>query len=450
MSSGDSHKSFRPLAVLSFRISHLVYGINASGFHFDNVLLHALVVYFYSKFCFRLTETYLVRDPKQAWHVAVAASVIYSVHPVHVEPVCSIVGRSDVLCGLFFIVGLFCYTTSTIKTEAMGFLAGVLSTMSKEIGVTGKICRRKHFIILNCLIYDLFFIHVGSVYGAFAANDLIKMVASTDLQKCRRLKVSSTPQLIKFVIAFASAMSLTAIHISLHGDVILHKFTILENSIYLMPKRIYRILSYLNIDTLYLWKLVFPFRLSYDYGWPCIPHVESIFDVRNAAWVLCFGLLIAFGVSAFRMKDGVVMWSLALTIMPFIPASNILFPVGTELAERLLYIPSMGYCLFVGHLMGRCKNFPITKLAFAIVVTAMTWKCINRCQDWKNETSLFTSALDICPTSLKVLNNYGQLFIKSDPAHAIPYLGEISTAITHLHGNAHDAFLTASLFTVGN
>merc|ERR1712050_425762 len=39
--------------------------------------------------------------------------------------------------------------------------------------------------------------------------------------------------------------------------------------------------------------------------------------------------------------------SLALLVVPFLPASNILFPVGTVIGERLLYIPSAGFCLAV-------------------------------------------------------------------------------------------------------
>lgn len=36
---------------------------------------------------------------------------------------------------------------------------------------------------------------------------------------------------------------------------------------------------------------------------------------------------------------------LAWTIIPFLPASNLFFPVGFVVAERVLYLPSMGYCL---------------------------------------------------------------------------------------------------------
>ena len=39
--------------------------------------------------------------------------------------------------------------------------------------------------------------------------------------------------------------------------------------------------------------------------------------------------------------------ALSLTIIPFLPASNIVYPVGFVIAERILYIPSIGYCLLV-------------------------------------------------------------------------------------------------------
>lgn len=38
-----------------------------------------------------------------------------------------------------------------------------------------------------------------------------------------------------------------------------------------------------------------------------------------------------------------------LVIAPFSPAANVLFYVGTFIAERLLYLPSFGYCLLLAH-----------------------------------------------------------------------------------------------------
>ena len=34
-------------------------------------------------------------------------------------------------------------------------------------------------------------------------------------------------------------------------------------------------------------------------------------------------------------------------VLPFIPASNLFFPVGFVVAERILYTPSFGFCLLV-------------------------------------------------------------------------------------------------------
>lgn len=41
------------------------------------------------------------------------------------------------------------------------------------------------------------------------------------------------------------------------------------------------------------------------------------------------------------------MQSLSLMILPFIPASNLFFPVGFVIAERILYTPSMGFSMLV-------------------------------------------------------------------------------------------------------
>ena len=46
-------------------------------------------------------------------------------------------------------------------------------------------------------------------------------------------------------------------------------------------------------------------------------------------------------------RKRVVLLSLSMMIIPFLPASNLFFPVGFVVAERILYIPSMGFCILV-------------------------------------------------------------------------------------------------------
>ena len=44
-------------------------------------------------------------------------------------------------------------------------------------------------------------------------------------------------------------------------------------------------------------------------------------------------------------------------ILPFIPAANLFFPVGFVVAERILYLPSMGFSLIVA--LGFHRFLPI-------------------------------------------------------------------------------------------
>jgi len=44
--------------------------------------------------------------------------------------------------------------------------------------------------------------------------------------------------------------------------------------------------------------------------------------------------------------------SVGLTVLPFLPASNMFFPVGFVVAERVLYMPSMGFCMLVAYGLG--------------------------------------------------------------------------------------------------
>ncbi|CAN0354957.1 unnamed protein product, partial [Hapterophycus canaliculatus] len=80
----------------------------------------------------------------------------------------------------------------------------------------------------------------------------------------------------------------------------------------------------------------------------CIPHVTSVADPRNLASLTLYASILAAATIAVVRCDTAVMWGLALVVVPFLPASNILFPVGVVIAERLLYLPSLGVCILAG------------------------------------------------------------------------------------------------------
>lgn len=110
-----------------------------------------------------------------------------------------------------------------------------------------------------------------------------------------------------------------------------------------------RTLSYAYLHGVYAKLLVWPQFLCYDYSMDAIPVVRTLEDPRLllplAAYVGFVSVLAATLHLPARYRRAGLM-SLALLVATFFPASNILFPVGTVIGERLLYIPSAGFCLF--------------------------------------------------------------------------------------------------------
>lgn len=102
--------------------------------------------------------------------------------------------------------------------------------------------------------------------------------------------------------------------------------------------------------------------------------------------------------------------SVAFMVLPFIPASNLLFYVGFVVAERVLYIPSVGLCLLLGLGAGtltrgwRRNETRSRVFVFALLValSAMCGYTLRRNQDWRDEETLFRSALHINPPKGKI------------------------------------------------
>lgn len=102
-----------------------------------------------------------------------------------------------------------------------------------------------------------------------------------------------------------------------------------------------------------------------------------------------------------------VLTIIGFLVLPFLPASNLFFYVGFVIAERILYLPSVGACLAVGASISAVYNVArrsgFTRLARAtlfftgLLLTCMSAKTLMRNLDWYNEENLYRSALSINP-----------------------------------------------------
>ncbi|KAK7077502.1 Transmembrane, partial [Halocaridina rubra] len=72
-----SHKSYRPLTILTFRLCHQLIGLRPFGYHLVNVILHSCVCLLLTKLLFRVVHLSQV--------TALSASLIFATHPIHTE-----------------------------------------------------------------------------------------------------------------------------------------------------------------------------------------------------------------------------------------------------------------------------------------------------------------------------------------------------------------------------
>ena len=156
LTHSGSHKSYRPLCVLTFRLNHALGGLHPMGYHLGNVLLHAAVTGLFTYTVLALTQSVLV---------ARLAGLLFAAHPIHTEAVAGVVGRADVLAAAFFLLAILSYRrycqqrdgpshtdcANFTKTKWGWLGATALSTgaamLSKEQGVT---------VLAVCAVYDVF------------------------------------------------------------------------------------------------------------------------------------------------------------------------------------------------------------------------------------------------------------------------------------------------------
>jgi hypothetical protein len=100
---------YRPLAILSFAADHAVWGISSIGFHLTNLLLHLGCV---------LMVWRLVLHFSGDRATALAAALIFGIHPVHTEAVVWISGRFDMLVCACSLGSVLCFLRWRVRENA--------------------------------------------------------------------------------------------------------------------------------------------------------------------------------------------------------------------------------------------------------------------------------------------------------------------------------------------
>lgn len=214
-----------------------------------------------------------------------------------------------------------------------------------------------------------------------------------------------------------------------------------ENNEALGLRTPYRQLHWAYLVTVNAWLLLSPDKLLHDYRMNAIPLITSIWDLRNLVTLLfTIALLAVTALCVYRVLEqkkklhtgggnnctfsadvnhssvkpspsSILLVGILMLTIPFIPASNLFFPVGFVVAERILYLPSMGLCLVVGYsaykmIASKRRVVSLCTVAGLFCLLSMhSAKTVVRNGDWHSELSLHSSLIRHYPTSGHVLVN---------------------------------------------
>jgi tetratricopeptide (TPR) repeat protein len=393
MHSARSHKSFRPLTTLSFRADAALHGLEARGFHVTNVALHVAVCLLFARFC-----RSVVFAPRERG-AALFAALLFAVHPVHVEAFANIVGRAEILSAGFFLAALFCFQASISGSAAGGvsalsplplaYLCAAASMLCKETGV--------------------------AVFGVF--------VVWEGLMFLRTLATAAPPAGLK-VHAARAALHLAVLalllvpRLSLNADTV-PCFGVVDNQGAFNEDRLTRALTLAHYAAQHAWLLIFPSQLACDRSFGSIPLVTSWSDPRNVYSAGLFAGVLAVGLYALALScrraahrsPHAAGLGVAILLGPFLPASNIFFPVGFTVAERILYAPSMGFCILAAVLLAslirtlrrwRPSLVLLLGVAIAAALACMGTKSIAQSRVWSDGEALGRAGLRHYPHNPKL------------------------------------------------
>ncbi|KAL8595571.1 hypothetical protein ACOMHN_025608 [Nucella lapillus] len=441
-----SHKSYRPLTVLTYRWNYyLAGGLHPIGFHIVNILLHGVVsILFLSVFSVLLDRHSLhggtarfsgstSRGSERVSKAAFLSALLFAVHPVHTENVAGLVGRADLLCAVFFLLSFLSYAAACVDGDEEGGwfrpprvrwgplvcsgLCCFMATFSKEQGIT---------VIGVCFVYDFMVVSgldplrvIGVKSSPTSKSSLQQNGHSSHTQELSPWVRCLLHRLFFLVTAAFIFLLLRLQVMGLSPPT----FQVPDNPHSFVEGALYRGLNYNYLYSINAWLLLNPWWLCFDWSMGCVPTITSLGDARLVCVFVLWAVIGYIIFHALRGEIGhekrCVVLGLSVLVIPFLPASNLLFRVGFVIAERNLYLPSAGFCLLVTLGAVRLSSYPHLRQArgggvmvaagLTVLCALYVTRCVHRSQHWRGELPLYMEGEKVCPLNGKVHYNIAKL-----------------------------------------
>lgn len=418
-------KLYRPLVMATYALNYTLGGLAPEGYRAVNLLLHAAVSVALWALAGRL-----------GWSPAAATvgAVLFAVHPLHTEAVAGVVGRAELLMALGVLGALLWYPGTGRQVPGRGRV-GLASLGAFAVGLASK----EQAIVLPALLVLTDACTSGPRLG------LPRRPRAWLLTATRRYG----PYLALAAGYLALRWAVLGEFLGASGRPLFH-----DNPLASVDWQT-RVLTAWKVAGHYLWLMVWPDHLSADYSYRAIPLSHSLAEPGVLGGMGVWGILLAVGLATYVRGQRLVSFAVGLTVIAFLPASNLPTAIGTIMGERLFYLPSAGLCLLAASawdglragVAGRASAGRLTLAGAGVVVlvvTALLARTVVRNTDWRDLQTLWTATARVVPGSCKVHNNLARLtrnadevIRESETAEAIcPDLGSSDANFNLVYGTA--------------
>ena len=367
--STPSMGNYHPLTILSFAIEYSFVQLEPWLYHFDNLLLHIVVV---------VLVYWLVMLLSRRTLAAAITALLFALHPMHVESVAWVASRKDLLYGAFYIGACIAYIYAQrspgsrkwfYHTLVLAFF--ICSLLSKGVAVT---------LPLALLLIDYF---EGRSVGKRSLLEKAPQFLLSIIFGILAIKVQH----------MAGAMEMHPVHYNPIERLALGCFALIT----------------------YLWKVLLPVQLHCYYSYPAktggsIPYLFYLCPVAV--------ITILFIVYKYARKNKVVLFGLLFFLVNIALLLQFL-PVGDAIvAERYSYIPYLGLFFIAGWYIstlfepGGEKPYRYAVLAGAVVcIGYFGYLGSERCSVWYDETSLWRDETEKEPErAVMAFSNLGFIY----------------------------------------
>ncbi len=369
---------YRPVTLAFFAAQWRAFDGHPAGYHAVGVLLHMVASL---SVLLLLTHVLPLRG-------AAGGATVFAVHPVHVEAVANVVGQAEIL--------------STIAATLAAVLYLRAARMRPGAG------RALAWVALAAL----YLLALGSKEIAVSLPALLVLLSAASVSADGR-DGSSMPRGLAARLRdesplFLLLLAVLAAYLSVRVDVLGSLRGELPAPELVGLSGVERAYTSMSVWPEYARLLLLPLEVSADYG-PAVLFPARTLDAGVVLGALTLAAVVATAVVSLR-RSPLVGIGLGWLVVSLLPVSNLLFPTGIVLAERTLYLPSIGLALLAGCAVtvGSARvGPPRVAAAVVLIVAAFATRTALRNPVWESSDTVVASLEADQPRSHVVLHARG-------------------------------------------